>query len=97
MSTFPNFSQIKSGITSKLDGRKGNSFKVSGLNAWVRLTSGASPGLTMYSNPNVKLFDAAGIYGSSNSSGIIGTRWDGKSAVGGGSSGPQRPAAIVII
>jgi hypothetical protein len=95
MSTFPNFSQIKGGITSKLDGRKGDSFKVSGLNAWVRLTSGASPGLTMYSNPNFKLFGSAGIYGNANESGVIGTGWDTTSRVGGGSSGPQRPSAIV--
>lgn len=95
MSTFPNFSQIKDGITSKLNGRRGNSFKVSGLNAWVRLTSGASPGLTMYSNPNVALFSANGIYGTADKAGIIGFSWDGKSYVGGGSSGPQRPAAIV--
>ena len=95
MSTFPNFSQIKGGITSKLDGRKGKPFEISKLNTWVRLTSGASPGLTMYSNPNVGLFKAAGIYGDSSKSGIIGTRWDTKSVVSGGTSGPQRPAAIV--
>lgn len=95
MSTFPNFSQIKDGIQTKLNNRKGKPFEVSKLNTWVRLTSGASPGLTMYSNPNVGLFKAAGIYGDANNSGIIGTRWNTTSAVGGGSSGPQRPGAIV--
>jgi hypothetical protein len=94
MSTFPNFSQIKGGITSKLDKRKGNSFKVSGLNAWVRLTSGASPGLTLYSNANAALFSSAGIYGSANRSGIVGYGWQG-GEVSGGSSGPQRPSPIV--
>tara|TARA_B110000503_G_scaffold7399_2_gene10021 strand:- start:1698 stop:3893 length:2196 start_codon:yes stop_codon:yes gene_type:complete len=95
MSTFPNFSQIKDGITSKLDKRKGNSLNVSGLNTWVRLTSGAFPGLTMYSNPNFALFGSAGIYGNMDESGVIGTKWNTTSKVGGGKTGPQRPSAIV--
>ena len=94
MSTFPNFSQIKDGITSKLDKRKGNSLNVSGLNAWVRLTSGAFPGLTMYSNADYKLFGSAGIYGNADSSGVIGESWS-KKRLGGGNTGPQRPSAIV--
>ena len=95
MSVFPNFSQIKDGIQSKLNDRKGNPVEVSKLNTWVRITSGASPGLTMYSNPNIGLFEAAGVYGNLNNSGIVGNRWDSNKAVGGGTSGPLRPAAIV--
>jgi hypothetical protein len=95
MSVFPNFSQIKGGIQSKLNDRKGNPVEVSKLNTWVRITSGASPGLTMYSNPNIGLFEAAGVYGNLNNSGIVGSRWDTTIVVGGGTSGPLRPAAIV--
>jgi hypothetical protein len=94
MSTFPNFSNIKSGIQSRLNSRKGDSKKVSGLNAWVRLTSGTGDGLTLYSNPDVALFGAAGIYGDAQTSGTYGFSW-GLGAQAGGSDGPLRPSPIV--
>jgi len=94
MSTFPNFSNIKSGIQSRLNSRKGDSKKVSGLNAWVRLTSGTDDGLTLYSNPDVALFGAAGIYGDVGKSGTYGFSW-GLEAQSGGSDGPLRPSPIV--
>ena len=94
MSVFPNFSQIKGEIQNKLTDRRGKSLKISSLNAFVRITSGASPGLTLYSNANSNLFGAAGIYGDSDNGGSIGNDL-GLSPVAGPSDAPLRPSPIV--
>lgn len=87
MSTFPNFSNIAGYATKKLEARKGSVYNVSKLNSWIRVISGVKgsngDGLVMVSNPDYRLFRAAGdtttstIYGSSAQSGVIGTDWDG--------------------
>jgi len=87
MSTFPNFSNIAPYVQSTLNGRINNPYEVSKLNAWVRVISGVSNskarGLVLVSNPDLKLFNAAGdtsattIYGNKDVSGIIGTTWSG--------------------
>jgi len=81
MSFFPNFSNIDDNIRKTLDGRRGNPLAVSKLNVWVKLTSAVGDGLILYSNPDYKLFKAAGdgniatIYGSRNQSGVLGVDW----------------------
>jgi hypothetical protein len=94
MSVWPNFSNISDGIISKLNNRKDNNLRVSSLNVWVRITSGASPGMTLYSNPDIELFGAAGIYGDINTSGTVGMTW-GLKPTGGLSGGPLRPSPVV--
>jgi hypothetical protein len=101
MSSFPHFSNIKEGIRKKLtDRRKGGTYAVSKLNAWVRITSGTGPGgLVLVSNPNFQLFKGAGsnstgIYGNSKLSGTIGTTWDGTAVTTNEGQG-YRPAPIV--
>ena len=84
MSTFPNFTNIVDYAQTKLKLRKNNPLAISKLNAWIRVTSGVSSGkadgLTIVSNPNFKLFGAAGIssiYGNDKQSGTVGTTWVG--------------------
>ena len=84
MGTFPNFSNIVGYAQTKLDNRKNNPYAISKLNSWVRVTSGVSSdsadGLPLVSNPNFKLFGAAGIssfYGNDKQSGTVGTTWKG--------------------
>ena len=86
MSAFPYFSNIAPHVSTELNRRKTDMLYVSRLNCWVRLSSGVGSGCMIYSNPNYPLFKAAGstgasIYGNNQSSGTIGVRWDGKSAV----------------
>jgi hypothetical protein len=94
MSVWPNFANIKGGVFTKLTNRKDNTKGLSQLNAWVRLTAGASPGMTLYSNPNINLFGAAGVYGDINTSGTVGMTL-GLGSKGGTSGGPLRPSPIV--
>lgn len=101
MSSFPHFSNIKEGIQKKLtDRRKGGTYAVSKLNAWVRITSGTGPGgLVLVSNPNFQLFKGAGsnstgIYGNDKLSGTIGTTWSGTPIITNEGQG-YRPAPIV--
>ncbi len=80
MSSFPNFSNIAGYVKTELNSRKQNIQKISELNAWVRVSSGVGNGLVILSNPNFKLFGAAGeasIYGGGKSSGTLGTTWGG--------------------
>lgn len=84
MGTFPKFSNIAGYATKTLESRKGSVYNVSKLNAWVRVTSAVSgnkgDGLTLVSNPNFKLFGAAGVssvYGNNKQSGTIGETWTG--------------------
>jgi len=103
MGTFPNFSNIAKYTLDKLKLRKNNPSAVSKLNAWVKVTSGVSApegkGLTIVSNPNFKLFAAAGskissIYGNDKQSGTIGTTWEG-TAVNSGVGKGYRPSPII--
>jgi hypothetical protein len=84
MGTFPKFSNIAGYATKTLESRKRSVYNVSKLNAWVRVTSAVSgnkgDGLTIVSNPNFRLFGAAGvssIYGINKQSGTIGETWGG--------------------
>lgn len=82
MSGFPNFSNIAGHVTTEFKRRRDNPNSISTLNCWVRIASGVSEGLVLISNPDFRLFAAAGenvssIYGSTASSGTIGTKWDG--------------------
>lgn len=82
MSGFPNFSNIASHVTTEFERRQTNPLDISKLNCWVRIASGVGSGLVLVSNPNFRLFAAAGqdvssIYGSTASSGTIGTTWGG--------------------
>jgi len=109
MGTFPTFSNIAGYATKTLENRvKGGVYDISKLNAWIRITSAVSDkttdnpsgtygdGLTIVSNPNFKLFGAAGgsVYGSTSQSGTIGTNWDGK-AVNPSTGKGYRPNPIV--
>ncbi len=80
MSSFPNLSNFAGYVKKALDNRIGNTQSVSQLNAWVRVSSGVGGGLMLLSNPDFKLFKAAGggsIYGDGQSSGTLGTNWGG--------------------
>jgi hypothetical protein len=101
MGTFPNFSNIADYAQKKLTNRKNNPYAISKLNTWVRVTSGVSTsdgdGLTIVSNPNFKLFGAAGIssiYGNNKQSGTIGTTWNG-GAVNSGVGQGYRPSPTI--
>ena len=78
MASFPNFSNIQGFVQSTLNNRKGKPQLISKLNPFVRLVSGAGGGLQLLSNPDIKLFRAAGTtYGSATTAGTIGLTWDG--------------------
>ena len=96
--SFPNFSNFKQYIKDELKLRKDATLKISNLNSWIKITSGNDEGLSMVSNPNHKLFKAAGqtsgIYGDSKSSGTIGTNWAGND-VNSGTGQRFKPSPIV--
>lgn len=82
MSGFPNFSNIAGHVTTEFERRRDNPLDISKLNCWVRIASGVGEGLVLISNPNFSLFSAVGqniasVYGSTASSGTIGTTWFG--------------------
>jgi hypothetical protein len=90
MSAFPNFSNVPDHVRAEITKRIKDPSVVSKYNAWVRVSSAAGGGLSIISNPNYPIFAAAGeksIYGTSNSSGTIGTTWAGSPIIGGLSSG----------
>lgn len=94
MSSFPNLSNIAGYVQEELKSRKANIEKISGLNAWVRVSSGVGDGLIILSNPNFKLFGAAGegsIYGDGKNSGTLGTTWGGGGVVAGAGDSIFRP------
>ena len=81
---WPKLSNINKDIHDKITNR--NNLEASKLNCWVRLFSGVGDGLIMVSNPDTKLFAAAGeggIYGfagtadpeASGFSGTLGNKW----------------------
>ena len=93
--SFPNFSNIEGFVQSTLNNRKGNTELLSKLNPFVRITSGASSGLVMVSNPDFKLLQAAGTtYGSASQAGAIGTTLGG-TAVNPNAGHGYRPSPIV--
>lgn len=91
MSAFPYFSNVPDYVREELNKRIKDPSVVNKYNAWVRVSSGAGPGLSVLSNPDFDLFSAAGdkksIYGGFNSSGTIGTTWWGSAIIGGAQSG----------
>ena len=100
MSGFPLFSNFEPHVRNQFDARKGDNLEVSKYTTWFRLFSGAGSGLIMYSNPDYKLFRAAGddniatIYGGQSHSGILGVDWDGH-AVHTEFDVPLKPSPIV--
>lgn len=107
MASFPHFSNIADYAKTELNTRKDNPF-ISELNCWVRVVSavstpdaGGMDGLVLLSNPNAPLFSAAnsktsaGIYGSVDKSGIVGTSWTGESVATGDDELKGRPSPIV--
>ena len=83
---WPKLSNINKDIHDKIANR--NNLEASKLNCWVRLFSGVGDGLILVSNPDTRLFAAAGeggIYGfagnatESGYSGELGKDWTGKS------------------
>jgi hypothetical protein len=86
---WPTISNIDLKIANRIKSYANNNLAASGLNAWVRVFSGAvndkgQPGLILESNTDFKIFSAAGeksIYGNSQLSGTIGTDWDGNAVV----------------
>jgi hypothetical protein len=82
---WPKLSSINKGVYDTITGIDNQ--KASQLNVWVRLFSGVGDGLIMVSNPDTKLFAAAGeagIYGfrgnskKGGNSGTLGYNWNGK-------------------
>lgn len=95
---FPEFSNFKGYVQDTILKRKEDYFKTSGLNCFIKISSGGN--LSLVSNPSAPLFTAAGdnsatIYGNKTTSGIIGTKWDGKTLVSSGPGSPGRPTPIV--
>jgi len=89
MSAFPNFSNIAPHVTAEFKRRETNPLAISALNCWVRISSGVGSGLVLISNPDFQLFSAAGqnvasVYGSTSSSGTIGTNWGGGAVIAAG-------------
>jgi len=81
MSAFPNFSNVAKHVVDESKKRKDNPLYLSSLNAWIRVASGVGSGLILTSNPDYKLFTAAGddpsIYGNAKLAGTIGKTWSG--------------------
>jgi hypothetical protein len=78
---WPQLTNIDSKIVTRI--KETDSIETSKLNCFVRLISGTGNGLIMSSNPNWKLFSAAGMsessfYGDKDGSGTIGVDWSGK-------------------
>ena len=78
---FPKLTNINDKIVESIKSK--TTTDASKLNCFVRVISGAGNGLIMTSNPDWKLFSAAGVsepsfYGDSNGSGVVGMDWLGK-------------------
>lgn len=85
---WPTISNISGNIANTIKSYATDNLAASGLNAWVRVYSGAKSdkgaGLILESNTDFKIFSAAGeasIYGNSQLSGTIGRSWDGGAVV----------------
>ena len=106
MSTFPLYSDLPAHVQKELGSRRDNISKISKLNAWVRVSSGVDApngsGMMLYSNPDYKIFKAAGdgnvstLYGNTSTTSTIGVTWAGsaiETSVGTGNS--LMPSPIV--
>jgi hypothetical protein len=97
MSSFPNFSNISQYVQETLNSRKTNQLAISQLTAWVRIASGVGDGCVLLSNPQFKIFEAAGekyigsVYGNSANSGVIGLTWGGGAIYAPGEAQPLKP------
>ena len=92
MSSFPHFSNIPDYVKTELKSREENIYKVSNLNAWVRVASGAGGGCQILSNPNWDLFgNYPSIYGTGTMSGTIGLTWSNNYVISGGEFHGYRP------
>ncbi len=99
---FPKLTNIEDKIVKSI--KSINTIEASKLNCFARIISGAGNGLIMISNPDWKLFSAAGIseasfYGDSARSGVLGVDWLGKPVYASQTSQlgdiPFRPSPIV--
>lgn len=92
---WPNLSSVNKKIYDTITGIDNKA--ASNLNVWVRLFSGVSSGLILVSNPNRKLFAAAGesgVYGSMDTAGTLGIDWNGN-AINPNTGRGYRPSPIV--
>ena len=92
--------EINDTIYKRIRGR--NDRTLSNLNTFIRVFSGASDGLIIESNPDWKLFNAAGeeasIYGShSAGSGTIGVTWDKRTPIQATNGAPARPRPVITL
>jgi hypothetical protein len=95
---WPTISNIDLKIANKIKSYANDNLAASGLNAWVRVYSGANRGLILESNTDFKIFSAAGeasIYGNSNRSGTIGRTWDPNKSVVSDVGRVLRPSPII--
>jgi hypothetical protein len=98
---WPQLTNIDDKIVTKITAI--DSIETTKLNCFVRIISGTGDGLIMSSNPNWKLFTAAGIkeasfYGDADRSGTIGMDWLGKPVYAKSDSSidvPLKPSPIV--
>jgi hypothetical protein len=99
---WPTISNIDLKIANRINSYANDNLAASGLNAWVRVYSGAisdnKNGLILESNTDFKIFSAAGeasIYGNSNRSGTIGRTWDPNKSVVSDVGRVLRPSPII--
>jgi hypothetical protein len=95
---WPTISNIDLKIANRIKSYANDNLAASGLNAWVRVYSGANSGLILESNTDFKIFSAAGeasIYGNSNRSGTIGRTWDPNKSVVSDVGRVLRPSPII--
>jgi len=87
---WPTISNISGNIANTIKSYATDNLAASGLNAWVRVYSGAKSdkgsGLILESNTDFKIFSAAGetagsIYGNAERSGAVGRTWDNVAVV----------------
>ena len=87
---WPTISNISGNIANTIKSYANDNLAASGLNAWVRVYSGAvsdkGAGLILESNTNFKIFSAAGenvgsIYGNAERSGVVGRTWNNTAVV----------------
>ena len=99
---WPTISNIDLKIANRINSYANDNLAASGLNAWVRVYSGATSdkgdGLILESNTDFKIFSAAGeasIYGNSNRSGTIGRSWNPNKSVVSDVGRVLRPSPII--
>lgn len=100
MSIFPNFSNVVDWVRDEFNRRKDNPVYVSGLNSWIRASSGVGRGLILQSNTDLNLLKAAGddsgaIYGGLGQSGALGKNWNGGVVEAVGDTVGLRPSPVI--